>query len=121
MIQIFLLLIMLASQAIASDASEAGKRFEHFRDCDVCSEMVVLPSGHYLMGATEEEFREQDQKYQFMYAIEIPRHAVQVQSFALARFHVTRKQFSAFAKETSFKGKGCRTFKGARGQPPLNV
>ena len=28
-----------------------------FRDCDVCSEMVELPLGEFMMGAPDDEFR----------------------------------------------------------------
>ncbi len=97
-----------------SDAATGkAKKFYHFhfRDCDYCSEMVAIPAGEYQMGATQDEFRGQDEKYQFMYAIETPRHVVKIKSFSIARFHVTRKQFSVFAEETGFSGKGCRVFK----------
>jgi formylglycine-generating enzyme required for sulfatase activity len=121
-------LLLLTGQAAFADSEVAragehghvrphpSKNLRHFRDCDVCSEMIVLPSGNYMMGATEEEFRGQDNKYQFMYGIETPRHAVRVKSFALARFHVTRQQFSIFAKETGFSGKGCRTMRRQNGE-----
>ncbi|WP_143750171.1 formylglycine-generating enzyme family protein, partial [Caballeronia ptereochthonis] len=82
-----------------------------FKDCAECSEMVVLPAGQYMMGATVAEFNDQPNRYRYMYDMETPRHSVQVKAFALARFHVTRKQFAAFAKESGFNGKGCMTFK----------
>lgn len=84
----------------------------HFRDCDGCSEMVVLPSGKYMMGATDEEFRGVEKKYQVMYGDEVPRHEEHVASFAIAKFAVTRGQFAVFAKETGFQGQGCEIFNG---------
>jgi formylglycine-generating enzyme len=117
-------LLLLMSQAIFADseAARAGDRdhvqtrpsenFRHFRDCDVCSEMVVLPSGNYMMGATEEEFRGVGKKYQVMYANETPRHDEKVESFAISKFDVTRGQFAIFVRETGFHGKGCYIFNG---------
>src|SRR5215813_8165038 len=49
----------------------------HFRDCDACSEMVVLPAGDYLMGAIEEEFKGHENNA-FMYLDEKPQHHVYV-------------------------------------------
>jgi formylglycine-generating enzyme required for sulfatase activity len=103
--------MMLASHAMASDTRRGSNQFEHFRDCDGCSEMIVLPSGKYMMGATEEEFRGKDE-YRFMYTIETPRHEATVKTFALGKFDVTRGQFAAFAEETGFNGKGCYIFDG---------
>ena len=80
------------------------------KDCDMCSEMVTLPEGTYLMGATQEEFNGYE-KYQNFYIDEIPRHPEHVKSFKLAKFDVTKKQFSIFARETGFQGKGCRIFR----------
>ncbi|CAM2194958.1 Sulfatase-modifying factor enzyme domain-containing protein [Paraburkholderia kururiensis] len=82
-----------------------------FKDCDVCSEMISIQSGSYLMGATTDEFVGAA-GYQSMYSYESPRHQVNVKSFAIAIFSVTRHQFSVFAKETGFSEKGCRIFNG---------
>jgi formylglycine-generating enzyme len=109
---LFIILFAVSSITAKADGRAVQvSQIQHFRDCNSCSEMVVIPSGEYMMGATEEEFRGQDKKYQFMYSMETPRHAVQVKSFALARFDVTRTQFAVFARETGFNGKGCRIFK----------
>ncbi|TDY22571.1 formylglycine-generating enzyme required for sulfatase activity [Paraburkholderia sp. BL6665CI2N2] len=113
MLKIFLLLMMLASSAMAFDGKATGGQLRHFQDCDLCSEMIVLPSGQYMMGATEEEFQGQNQ-YRFMYTDETPRHVAEVKSFALAKFDVTRKQFEVFAKETGFGGKGCQIYNGKK-------
>jgi formylglycine-generating enzyme required for sulfatase activity len=79
-------------------------------DCYMCSEMVTVPDGTYLMGATAEEFQGSD-KYQNLYIDEIPRHQERVKAFKLAKFDVTKKQFAIFASETGFQGKGCRVFR----------
>ena len=80
------------------------------KDCYMCAEMVTLPEGAYLMGATQEEFNGYE-KYQSMYFDETPRQSQHVKSFKLAKFDVTKKQFSSFARETGFQGKGCRIFR----------
>lgn len=72
--------------------------------------MLTLPEGTYFMGATTEEFTGYE-KYEYMYIDEIPRHPEHVKHFKLAEFDVTRKQFSVFATETGFQGKGCRIFR----------
>lgn len=107
----FISFALISISATADGRAEHGSQLEHFRDCDECSEMIVIPSSDYQMGATKDEFQGVAKKFQFMYDMETPRHVVQVKSFALARFDVTRKQFAVFAIETGFSGKGCRIFK----------
>ena len=107
-----MLLALVSIAAMADGRIEHPVQLSHFRDCDGCSEMVVIPAGKYLMGSTKEEFRGVDEKYQFMYADEVPRHEEHVNSFAMAKFDVTRGQFAAFVKETGFQGKACEIFNG---------
>lgn len=108
-----LLLVVANFTSTSLYAKPVRDAFTHFRDCDVCSEMVFLPAGEYLMGATEEEFKGEDQ-YRFMYLGETPRHKVNIKSFEIAKFSVTRKQFGMFASETGFDGKGCKIFNGRK-------
>jgi len=105
------LAIMPYSNVQAETGKAAKGGFEHFRDCDVCSEMITLGAGSYSMGATKEEFVGA-KGYQFMYAIESPQHQVKVRSFSIAKFNVTRLQFSIFARDTGFSEKGCKIFNG---------
>lgn len=92
---------------------EANNTLRHFRDCDTCSEMIILPAGKYLMGATKEEFNSGDKNMNKVFYIdETPRHQVDVMSFGIAKFDVTRQQFAEFARETKFEEKGCRVFNG---------
>ncbi|WP_206955956.1 formylglycine-generating enzyme family protein [Trinickia acidisoli] len=107
-----LALTMPISAAVVSGSQGVLKPFEKFQDCDTCSEIIVLPAGKYMMGATEEEFRSVKSKYKVMYGDEVPRHEEHVASFAMAKFAVTRGQFAWFAKETGFQGKGCEIFNG---------
>jgi formylglycine-generating enzyme required for sulfatase activity len=105
------ILSLVAIAAMADGPMTQVGQLDHFRDCDGCSEMVVLPSGKYMMGATKAEFEGQD-KYSYMYIDETPRHEEPINSFAIAKFNVTRKQFAIFARETGFQGKGCEIFNG---------
>lgn len=106
-------LILVMLPVVVSNAASVDEKLKTFRDCDQCSEMVIVPSGSYMMGATESEFVGQNQ-YEYMHINETPRHRVDVMSFAIARYAITRKQFSVFASETGFVGKGCLTFNGNR-------
>ena len=67
--------------------------------------MVVIPAGQFMMGSPSyEEGRYDD---------EGPVHRVQVPSFALGKFEVTRGQFAAFVRETGYSAGGsCNVDKG---------
>jgi formylglycine-generating enzyme required for sulfatase activity len=43
--------------ALASVSTGAAEPLEVFRDCDVCPEMIELPLGEFVMGASDDEFR----------------------------------------------------------------
>ncbi len=86
---------------------------DSFRDCDDCSEMVIIPSGNFMMGASESELN--GQKYaNLKRQFETPVHEVRVKSFSIGRFDVTRAQFSVFSNETGFDGEGCTIYKNGR-------
>jgi hypothetical protein len=79
---------------------------ESFKDCAECPEMVIVPSGEFLMGSAEgESGREGD---------EGPQHKVTIRGFAAGRTHVTRKEFAAFIKATNYSVEGgCLTYSDA--------
>ena len=67
------------------------------KDCPECPEMVVLPSGSFLMGSPDpgpDPFSNEKPK-----AIgtqdEKPQHRVQIQSFAIGKYEVTQEQWHA--------------------------
>ncbi len=103
----------------ASPRSWAGDQrteLKQFKECDVCSEMVVLPSGVFWMGASEDDVRLIEKADSSLLgnllnrstiSRETPRHQVKVKSFAIAKYPITVEQFSIFARETKFEGKGC--------------
>ena len=64
-----------------------------FRDCATCPEMVVVPSGNFMMGSPEgEKYRGKD---------EGPQHRVTISKpFAVGKYEVTVGQFEEFANET---------------------
>ena len=110
--QLLLLLALMPVLTVAStDVKSKNGDSSHAQGCDACSEMIPIKAGTYLMGATTQEFLGA-KGYQSMYSYESPQHQVDVKSFAISKFSVTRHQFSIFAKETGFSGKGCDVFNG---------
>lgn len=83
-----------------SVAPGSGKSF---RDCpDVCPEMVVVPAGTFMMGASKAdlEFAGNDAGPQ---TTETPQHKITIaKPFAVGKFEVTRDQFDQFVKDTGF-------------------
>lgn len=104
---IFITLVLLAA-GLAAHAQVPG---QSFRDCDVCSDMVVVPAGSYTMGSPESE----DGRY----PNESPQHRVTIpRGFAVAKFEVTRGQFAAFVTETGYQAQGsnCWYWHGGKGK-----
>ena len=65
-----------------------------FRDCPGCPKLVVIPSGSFEMGSPAAELgRKKDEE---------PLHLVNIVTFALGKTEITRGQFAAFVKETSY-------------------
>jgi formylglycine-generating enzyme required for sulfatase activity len=69
-----------------------------FKDCRDCPEMVVVPAGSFVMGATPDEEVASPREDQVRVAIARP--------FAAGRFAVTRGEFAAFAASTGHKMDG---------------
>lgn len=81
----------------------------NYRDCSDCPEMVIIPGGSFMMGATASE--EESQEY------EKPRHEVKVNRFAMGKYEVSKLQFSEFVDATSYKaGKECWTMEEGKGE-----
>jgi len=86
------------SSRVLSTPSEAAALPPHsvFRDCADCPEMVIVPSGPFLMGSKETDA---------WYSIdEGPQHLVKVQAFALGEFDVTFAQW-----DTCVSHGGCQS------------
>ena len=83
------------------------------RDCEVCPEMVRIPSGEFTMGAEIAEPRRLGLP-EFWATREQPAHRVRIpRAFAIGKYEVTRAQFAAFANETGYApAPGCWHFVG---------
>ncbi len=78
--------------------SAESESFSSFKDCEECPEMVVLPLGSFMMGATPQEAN-----HPFIGSVpaELPRHEVTIgYRFAIGMYEVKVAEFDAFAKET---------------------
>jgi formylglycine-generating enzyme required for sulfatase activity len=96
----FIAWISLIIGLLASAAEAGAKQLPSFRDCPICSEMVVIPSGRFTMGSPTNEFGRKDD--------EGPQTIVEVHSFAIGRTDVTRAQWTAFVADTGrADGLGC--------------
>ena len=75
-----------------------------FRDCEHCPEMVVVPSGSFMMGSPPSEEGRDDN--------EGPVHRVSIPSaFAVGVYEVTRGEFGRFVSSTGRSmGDGCWTY-----------
>ena len=79
------------------------------RDCEVCPEMVVIPAGTAIVGAsTNDKFRNADEMPERKVAIDQP--------FAVSRYEITRDQYEAFVHATHRPvGGDCLTDRRKRG------
>ena len=86
---------------------------DYFKDCDDCPGMVVVPSGSFMMGSSDnEQGRDSD---------EGPRHLVKIdEPFAVGRFEVTFDEWDACVADG-----GCRGYEdedwGRGKRPVINV
>jgi formylglycine-generating enzyme required for sulfatase activity len=68
-----------------------------FRDCDLCPEMIVIPSGSFLMGSPDDEnSRSLDEGPQYKISI--------AQPFAVGRFAITFDEWDACAADGGCNG-----------------
>ena len=105
-------------------AADTFEDFSVFSDCESCPEMVVIPPGSFMMGATPHE---QSGPMAGFVAAALPSRTVAIDyRFAIGRFEVTTGQFRAFVEETGAevggvcairlaeKGSLARKFEGTR-------
>jgi formylglycine-generating enzyme required for sulfatase activity len=103
---LILALFTISIRAIAQDNSTV----KSFRDCADCPEMVTIPPGTFMMGASKEEADQSNRKASLVErlvsispASEQPQHRVVIsQAFALGKYPVTRGEFSRFIHETGY-------------------
>jgi formylglycine-generating enzyme required for sulfatase activity len=78
-----------------------------FKDCADCPEMVVVPSGSFMMGSAVSETTRENVPEQYA-SWERPRHPVSIsRPFAVGKFEVTRRQFNDFVDATGHRAEGC--------------
>jgi formylglycine-generating enzyme required for sulfatase activity len=76
----------------SAESEAAGPLVPSFRDCDECPEMVVLPAGHFTMGApSTDPDAEPQEKRQREVAID--------KDFALGRYEVTEREWQACVED----------------------
>jgi len=103
------LTVAQASLAIAISATAAvfdPAPKSAFRDCAECPEMIVVPSGRFMMGAAPGEEARENLAEEFRNRSE-PQHAVAIKRFAAGRFEVTRGEYRVFAEATGRSGEDC--------------
>ena len=98
------------------DAPQASKTVQQkvapgttIKDCPECPEIVVLPSGSFLMGSPPDPgpdpFSNEKPKA-IGSADEKPQHRVQIQSFAIGKYEVTQEQWYAVMGNNPSENKG---------------
>jgi formylglycine-generating enzyme required for sulfatase activity len=107
-----LALLLLSADAVARSGPKS------FRDCKDCPEMVAIPAGAFVMGASvAEEDREHISRTAMammgpVAGRALPQHRVAVSAFAESRYPITRGEFAAFAKATGYDaGDTCRVWR----------
>ena len=89
---------------LSAAAAAVAPQSASFRDCADCPDMVVVPRGSFMMGSPSQDSLHKER--------EEPQHAVTIaQPFALSRYHVTRQQFEAFARDTRLPISGCQVYR----------
>ena len=109
---------VVEARRLRDEAAERGRGpvvGERFRDCDGtwCPELVVVPSGSFMMGSPSSEAGRYDD--------EGPLHRVRIaERFAVGVTEVTRGQWSAFVSETGHsKGDSCGTYESGEWKPQV--
>ena len=105
---------MRHAKPLSRTEEQALEPLDLFKECSVCPEMVVVPSGEFIMGAPESEPGSEDN--------ERPPHKVTIaKPFAVGRFAVTFEEWDACIADH-----GCRNYRppdrwGRGRQPAINL
>jgi formylglycine-generating enzyme required for sulfatase activity len=108
-----LILASLPSFAEAQRKTADGGSGRAFRDCAACPEMVVLPTGEFMMGSPESE-RGRSKN-------EGPQRKVAITSFAIGKYEVTFAQWDVCVAEGDCKHKAGDEGWGRGTRPVINV
>ena len=123
------LLALLWALTFALDRATADQPLATFRDCPACPEMVVIPAGTLLMGASEADKaqvaadvphlrpgfslhallgEDEARRAERALAREQPQHQVVIsRPFALGKYPVTAGAYFAFVRSTGHRSTGC--------------
>ncbi|GAB2175700.1 hypothetical protein DLREEDagr8_12580 [Dongia sp. agr-C8] len=90
----------MPAPAAPAAAASSAKPGQVIRDCADCPEMVVVPSGTFVMGAANGETG--------TYTNESPQRQVAIRAFAVAKYEVTIGDYAAFLQQSGYdNGAGC--------------
>ncbi len=93
-------LLSALTDRLSATEQRVGRRF---KDCADCPEMVVVPSGSFMMGSPGSEEGRQDN--------EGPRHRVNIgYPLAVGVYEVTRREFSKFVSDTGYNAGNCHVW-----------
>lgn len=85
-----------------------------FRDCRDCPEMIVLPGGRFVMGASADETRAERMPDEIGRR-ERPLRDIEIVQFAIGKYEVSRGEYRAFVAATGRSdGDGCWSWQGLR-------
>ena len=90
-----------ATQLASLSSNSGGALGSSGKACDVCPEMVLIPTGSFRMGDLNGAGFE-DEK---------PVHRVDIQAFALGKYEVTVDEFQACISATGRNVQGCRVWR----------
>lgn len=83
--------------AVSIPLEASGEETTAFKDCDMCPEMLVIPSGSVTIGSFETEA--------YRRAGERPKQIVNIETpFALAKYETTLRQYRQFVADTGYVG-----------------
>ena len=104
---VFVTAVACAMSVISDPSTAQEPAGTLFQDCSDCPEMIVVPSGTFLMGTPETEpQREADEGPQVEVTFGY--------NFAVSRFEITKAEYAKFAEETGFtSGNSCYIIEGA--------
>jgi len=97
----------VAEQALSAERERTLKPHETFKECAGCPEMVVIGAGEFEMGSPDSEAERSPE--------EGPRHPVKIgRPFAVGKLMVSRDEFEAFVRDTSYSSDKCWTREDSR-------
>lgn len=86
----------------------------HFRDAAFAPELVVIPGGSFLMGASDEEAAREGRRPETAAWEHPQRHLTIATPWAVGRYLVTRREYTAFIEATHRPSDGCMVLDGGK-------